>query len=69
MYQQHNEIEKPQKRSQVVERLLNADWEDLADRSIPLPEGVTPEMVMQHFGRMLLMQYNDKFGNLTRGGM
>lgn len=51
-----------QKRTFVQEQLLKADWQKLADRSCPLPTGVTPEDILKHFGRMMLIQYDDKYG-------
>lgn len=48
--------------SRIDETLLNADWQQLADRSQPLPQGITPEMVMEHFGRLLLIDHEQRFG-------
>jgi 2'-5' RNA ligase len=50
------------RRSRIQENLLNAEWEELADRSAPLPEGVTPEAVLEHFGRLMVMDYEQKWG-------
>lgn len=62
MYNKTNEQTPRLKRSAIQEKLLNASWEDLADRSCPLPEGVRPEDVLKHFGQMMLIQYNDRYG-------
>lgn len=50
------------RRTRIEETLMNADWEQLADRSQPLPAGITPEMVLQHFGRLLLLENEQRFG-------
>lgn len=50
------------RRSFVQEQLMNADWEKLADRSCPLPEGLTPNDIIRHFGQMMILQYNEKYG-------
>lgn len=50
------------RRSRIQEQLMSADWEKLADRSEPYPEGVTYKDVMQHFGRLMVMDYQQKYG-------
>lgn len=52
-----------QRRTFVQEQLLKADWQKLADRSCPYPVGVTAEDVLKHFGQMMLIQYNEKYGS------
>jgi 2'-5' RNA ligase len=51
------------RRTRIQENLMSADWEKLADRSEPLPTGVSPEMLLEHFGRLMLHDHQQKYGN------
>jgi hypothetical protein len=53
------------RRNRIQENLMKASWEDLADPSMPLPEGVTPEEVIKHFGRIMVLDYQEKYGTAT----
>ncbi len=50
------------RRSHLQEQLMRADWQELADRSAPYPEGITAEAILRHFGQLMIMQYNEKYG-------
>jgi hypothetical protein len=53
------------RRSHVQEALMNADWQQLADPSQPYPEGVGWQDVLKHFGRLMVMDYANKYGQMS----
>lgn len=53
------------RRTRVQEALMKANWEQLADPSQPLPEGVTWQDLLKHFGRLMITDYQHKYGAVT----
>lgn len=53
------------RRTRIQEALMEADWQQLADPSQPLPEGVTWQDVLKHFGRLMVTDYQVRYGSQT----
>jgi hypothetical protein len=46
----------------LKEKIKSLDWNELADRTAPLPEGLNLEWLINEFGQLRMGQYFDRYG-------
>lgn len=49
----------------LKEQINRADWEQLADRTCPLPDGINIENLIKEFEQLYAVQYDDRFQVLS----
>ena len=49
----------------LKEQISNSDWQNLADRTCPLPDGIELGSLIKEFEQLLAVQYDDRFQVLS----